>query len=70
MSLLEILEENGLSKLYPRLYQNRFDLDILREVVRANDAYMKELIKGTCDINDSDMETLNKALILFDEVSY
>jgi hypothetical protein len=63
------LEENGLSKLYPRLYQNRFDLDILREVVRANDAYLKDLIKGTCDINDSDMDTLTKALILFDEVS-
>ncbi len=49
--------------------QNRFDLDILREVVRNNDAYMKDLVKGTCDIHDDDMEKLEKALKLFDEVS-
>ena len=70
MSLQEILEENGLSKLFPRLQQNYYDLDILREVVRNNDTYMKELIKGTCNINPSDMEKLEKALILFDELHF
>jgi len=61
--LQELLESNGLAKLQKRLNQNHFDLDVLKEVVKHEDTYMKEIVRGSCNISHMDMDRLEKAIL-------
>ena len=60
--LEELLKENGLEKLHKRLEQNHFDADILKEIVKHEDAYMKDIVRGNCNISHLDMDRLQKAI--------